>query len=166
VLRDLAMHKDARGAVTEIFRAEWGARVEPIQWNTVVSSPRVLRGVHLHLKHSDYLLLLQGRMSLGLVDLRSGSATERLACSVELTGERLTAVEIPPGVAHGFYYHEQSIHIYAVDHYWDLADELGCYWADPELGLAWPEPEAIVSERDGCLPPLSVLIKTLEGVQF
>lgn len=166
LLRRLMMHHDTRGSVTEIFRAEWGTGVKPVQWNTVVSSAHVLRGVHLHLKHSDYLLLLSGRMSLGLLDLRPGSLTERRSCIVELTGECLTAVEIPPGVAHGFYYHEQSIHVYAVDDYWNPADELGCHWADPELGIPWPDGAAIVSERDRELPPLAVLVKELDCVKF
>ena len=59
---------------------------------------------------------------------------------VELDGERPAALAIPHGVAHGFYFHEPSLHVYAVSAYWDPEDELGCHWADPDLEIPWPAP--------------------------
>ena len=76
---------------------------------------------------------------------------------VEMRGEDLSALLIPPGVAHGFYFHEPSLHVYAVSEYWEPADELGCHWADDGLGLRWPDPAPLISERDAALPPLSEL---------
>jgi dTDP-4-dehydrorhamnose 3,5-epimerase len=60
-------------------------------------------------------------------------------------------------VAHGFLFHEPSLHIYAVSHYWDTADELGCRWDDPELGIPWPDAQPLISPRDAGLPPLRQL---------
>ena len=109
-----------------------------MQWNAVWSEAGVLRGVHVHVRHDDYLTVPVGRASVGLRDLRRGSPTEGLTALVELGREQPGALVIPHGVAHGFYFHEPSLHVYAVSEYWDPADELACNWADPELGIEWP----------------------------
>jgi len=158
VLRPLQMQVDERGIFAEFFRESWEIGVAPVQWNAVSSVAGVLRGVHVHVIHADYLLLLQGRASIGLRDLRRDSPTEGLAALVELRGAELATLTIPPGVAHGFFFHEPSLHIYAVSAYWDPADELGCNWADPALEIPWPMTSAIISERDAALPPLSEVI--------
>lgn len=160
-LRPLRMLADDRGVLVEIFRAAWPTGITPVQWNFVSSQAGVLRGVHVHIIHTDYLVLLQGRTSVGLRDLRPGSPTEGMTALVELHGEELAALTIPPGVAHGFFFHEPSLHIYAVSHYWNPEDELGCHWADPALELPWPMPAARVSERDAALPPLRELLNLI-----
>jgi dTDP-4-dehydrorhamnose 3,5-epimerase len=160
-VRSLVGHRDDRGCFTEVFRAEWDTGVAPVQWNVVESQAGVLRGVHVHLLHDDYLIILSGRASIGLKDLRRESPTAGLATVVELNGERLQALTIPPGVAHGFYFHEPSRHLYAVSRYFDRADELGCRWNDPELAIPWPITEAATSARDAAAPPLSVLVQEL-----
>ena len=158
-VRALEPHLDDRGSFTELFRGEWGAGVEPVQWNAVRSEAGVLRGVHVHRKHDDYLLLYMGRATVGLRDLRSGSATEGQSATVSLSGESPLAITIPHGVAHGFLFHQPSVHIYAVSEYWDRADELGCHWRDPALGLEWGVDDAHVSPRDASLPPLAELLR-------
>ena len=160
-VRSLVGHRDDRGCFTEVFRAEWETGVAPVQWNVVESQAGVLRGVHVHLLHDDYLILVSGRASIGLKDLRPESPTAGLATVVELAGERLQALTIPPGVAHGFYFHEPSRHLYAVSRYFDPADELGCHWNDSELGIRWPVTQAITSRRDAAAPSLSVLVEEL-----
>lgn len=165
VLRSLQAHADARGAFTELYRKEWGTGVQPIQWNAVRSEEGVLRGVHVHIRHDDYLTVPVGRASVGLKDLRRGSPTEGLAALVELGEERPAALVIPHGVAHGFYFHEPSLHVYAVSEYWDPGDELACNWADPELGIPWPVATARVSDRDRNAQPLQTLLAALEPSQ-
>jgi dTDP-4-dehydrorhamnose 3,5-epimerase len=160
-LRPLTMHPDERGRFTEVFRSSWPTGIAPVQWNATASRAGVLRGVHVHLRHSDYLITLSGRASVGLCDLRRGSPTERAAVLVEMCGETLSALTIPAGVAHGFYFHEPSTQLYAVSEYWDTTDELGCHWADPELQIPWPVTSAIVSARDAALPSLSTLSDVL-----
>ncbi|MBI1744007.1 dTDP-4-dehydrorhamnose 3,5-epimerase family protein [Candidatus Acetothermia bacterium] len=164
-LRSLTMNKDDRGYLTEIFREEWGTGIKPLQWNVVFSNAGVLRGVHVHVKHVDYVTVLQGRASVGLSDLRRGSPTEGLGTIVEMRGDSLAALTIPPGVAHGFYSHEPTIVAYAVSEYWDVADELACNWADPALGIPWPTKTALVSPRDTQAPSLSELLAQLERWQ-
>jgi len=158
-LKKLTSHVDSRGSLVEIFRDEWQCGVEPVQWNCVTSAAGVLRGVHLHLVHADYLVIIQGRMELALVDCRNNSATKGSAMIVPM--EPVTAIVIPPGVAHGFYFPEPSLHIYSVDHTWNVDDELGCQWNDPDLRLNWSFTDATISPRDASLPPFAELLKVL-----
>jgi dTDP-4-dehydrorhamnose 3,5-epimerase len=165
LVRPLQPHRDDRGSFTELYRAEWETGVSPVQWNAVRSEAGVLRGVHVHVRHDDYLTVPIGRAAVGLRDLRSGSPTEGLSALVELGGDQAAALVIPHGVAHGFYFLEPSLHVYAVTEYWDLRDELGCRWDDPELEIPWPAHSARVSERDAASQPLHALVAELEPWQ-
>ena len=167
-IRNLTTHVDDRGDFTELFRDEWEMGVRPVQWNLVHSAAGVLRGVHVHPKHADALVLASGRMRLGLSDLRPGAPAHGAACVLELSGDAMQLVTIPPGVAHGFLFPEPSTHIYAVDRAWDPADELGCRWDDPGLGLDWGfAGEPRISGRDAALPSLEGLRPALaaRGIQ-
>src|SRR5436309_2114593 len=144
----LELHADERGSLVEIFRREWELPVEPVQWNAVCSEAGTLRGAHVHVVHDDYLVIVRGRGVVGLRDLRPGSPTEGLATTLELGESEPTSVVIPVGVAHGFYFREPSMHVYAVTAYWSPEDELSCRWDDPELGILWPVEPMLVSERD------------------
>ena len=164
-LHPLASHRDSRGSFTELFRDEWEVGVAPVQWNACSSEAGSFRGVHVHPRHDDYFLLLTGHLTIGLRDLRRGSPTEGLSSIVEMTGDPITAIVMPHGVAHGFYYHAPSLHLYAVSEYWSVDDELGCHWADPELEIPWPGQPTLVSERDATAPPLAQLLEQLEPSQ-
>jgi hypothetical protein len=100
-----------------------GDRRRAIQWNAVRSEAGVLRGVQVHVRHEDYLTLPYGRASVGLRDLRQDSPTEGLSAMVELSGDEPASLVIPRGLAHGFYFREPSLHIYAVTEYWDPDDK-------------------------------------------
>jgi dTDP-4-dehydrorhamnose 3,5-epimerase len=156
-LLTLTPHADDRGVFTELYRVSWEPGVVPAQWNTVRSEANVLRGVHVHHRHTDYLTLVTGRATIGLHDLRDGSPTESLGTTIELDSREPTALIIPVGVVHGFYFHESSIHVYAVSHEFDPEDELGCRWDDPLLGIAWPCVDPLISSRDRELGTLSEL---------
>ena len=158
-LLPLQPHVDARGIFTEVFRAEWETHVEPLQWNAVASHQNVLRGVHAHWRHGDYLVVLQGRMFVGLQDLRRACSTYGVAASLLLTADEPMALVIPPGVAHGFFFPAPATHLYAVSHYWNSNDELGCRWDDPGLKIPWPCNEPILSPRDASLGDLAVLVR-------
>jgi dTDP-4-dehydrorhamnose 3,5-epimerase len=162
-LSPLEPHRDERGTFLELFRDEWETDVKPVQWNAVDSEAGVLRGVHVHPRHDDYLTVVRGKVTIGLKDLRPGSLSEGHAACVELSAEQPAAISIPHGVAHGFYFHRLSMHIYAVSHYWDLADELGCRWDDASLEIPWPQSEAHISTRDAELPPLAELRAEFES---
>ena len=166
LLHTFAMHRDRRGSFTEIFRRQWNQNIDPVQWNIVHSSAGTLRGVHVHIRHTDYLIVVQGRSTIGLRDLRHGSPTEGLSGMVHMSGKEITAIWIPPGIAHGFYFPEPSVHLYCMTEYWNPAEEMGCHWSDPILEFIWElNSEPIVSPRDASLPSLHQLLNQLEPYQ-
>jgi dTDP-4-dehydrorhamnose 3,5-epimerase len=148
VLRRLTPHPDGRGTFVEMFRSEWVLGPEPVQWNMVRSAENVLRGVHLHTSHSDYITMAAGEMLLGLHDLRPNSPTLGLSTIVRLSADDPHLAVVPVGVAHGFYFPAPACHVYAVSRAFDGSDEFSCRWDDPMLGLAWPCTAPILSPRD------------------
>lgn len=163
ILRELVSHRDERGSLAEVFRSSWVGDEAFLQWNFVDSNCNTLRGVHVHPVHSDYLVVIQGTLMLGLCDLRRGSPTFQHACLVELRGEQLQGAFIPPGVAHGFYFPEQTRYVYGVTDYWSLVDELGCSWNDPRLGIPWPAIDPVLSPRDREAISLQELMDILDA---
>jgi dTDP-4-dehydrorhamnose 3,5-epimerase len=153
----LVVHGDVRGCVAEYFRAEWVTDGPAVQWAMVRTRPHAFRGIHVHPRHDDYVVLVEGAATLGLCDLRPGSPTERRSALVALRADAPAMVRIPHGVAHGFLFSEPSWFVLGSNRYYDPADELGCHWRDPALGLAWPAHAATLSPRDAALPPLAAL---------
>src|SRR5437868_3513527 len=122
LVEDLARQVDHRGDLTEIFRATSYPDAAMVQWNAVRSDANVLRGVHCHRRHHDVIVVVQGRAAIGLQDLRPSSRTVGAAAVVEVGGDAPVSIAIPPGVAHGFYFFEPSLHVYGVSEFWDVAD--------------------------------------------
>jgi dTDP-4-dehydrorhamnose 3,5-epimerase len=148
VLTRLTPHRDDRGVFTEAFRAMWPTGVAPIQWNIVTNRPNILRGVHVHIRHTDYLTCVLGELLVGLKDIRPESPTHGRVAMHLLREDEPAALTIPTGVAHGFYSRGHSKQLYAVSEYWNTADELGCRWDDPGLSIDWPASAPTISERD------------------
>lgn len=165
VVRSLSMHRDPRGSVCELFRVDWGTDLELLQWHALTSRSGTLRGMHLHVRHTDYKLVVAGRETLVLKDLRRGSPTEGRAVRLDLSAGELTSVVVPPGVAHGIYAHEDSVTLVGSTALYDPGDEFEFTWADPELGVAWPAPPRHLSARDRNAQPLRSLIDQIEPFQ-
>jgi dTDP-4-dehydrorhamnose 3,5-epimerase len=148
VLRELLHHADDRGVLAEIYRAEWTPSDPFRQWNLVRSKGNVLRGVHVHPRHCDYLLVLEGTMILALHDLRPCDPGARKSTFVALSGDRPATAYIPAGVCHGFWFPEPATYVYGLSSGWSMNEELGCRYDDPGLGLAWPDIAPVLSPRD------------------
>jgi dTDP-4-dehydrorhamnose 3,5-epimerase len=137
--------------------------MKPLQWNMVTSAAGVLRGVHVHRRHWDYVIVSHGKATIGLSDLRPDSATFGKGVALPFDAERPQAVIIPNGVAHGFYFPVDATFLFGVSHYWALDDELGCHWTDPKLNISFPCDNPMLSPRDATLPPLAELMRQLWG---
>lgn len=157
---ELVGHGDDRGRFAEVFRMEWFPQRawDRVQWSRSESQAGVLRGLHYHHRQVDYWHCAAGRMRVGLADLRLSSPTRGQASTLELSGDALSGLYIPAGVAHGFYALSPVVLFYLVDNYYDGTDELGVLWSDPQIGLDWGlQGPPIVSQRDGASPPLSAI---------
>ena len=129
------------------------------QFNAVHSNTGVLRGVHVHPTHADYLLVLSGKMLLGLHDIRRESATHRQSTILELSGEQPMCCFIPVGVVHGFYFPEPTFYVYGLSEEWNLEGDFGCRWDDPQLGLNWPvDGDPLLSRRDKNAPSYTEMV--------
>jgi dTDP-4-dehydrorhamnose 3,5-epimerase len=161
LLRPLQIHLDHRGSFAETYRREWlppGVR-GMLQANVSRSRAGVLRGPHFHRRQADYWVVIEGRAFVGLIDLRAGSPTENERQQLTLDGEEPAGLYIPPGVAHGFYAETDLILQYLVDTYHDGSDEFGIAWDDPDLGIAWPTTQPLLSERDRTNPSLAEVLR-------
>jgi dTDP-4-dehydrorhamnose 3,5-epimerase len=160
----LSPQRDARGVFLEVFKDSWHLPVRPAQWSLVHSTTRTLRGLYLHRRHDELFVLVQGRAHVGLKDLRRASPSFGRAVLMELEPESPTAVIFPPGVLHGWYFSENSVHLQAVSEEYDRYqhdDNLSCHWADPELGLAWPDPAPLLSPDGELFGSLQALLARL-----
>lgn len=158
VVHPLTPHHDGRGNLIEIYRENWDLGCRPVQFNAVTSEPEVLRGVHVHVRHTDHLFIAAGSMTLGLHDIRPWSPTAGLSWQLDLSPAAPHAVVIPPGVAHGFYFPVPSLLLYGASHCWAPADEICCRWDCEELGLTWPTCAPILSGRDAAAPSYAVFV--------
>jgi dTDP-4-dehydrorhamnose 3,5-epimerase len=150
-------HEDPRGSLSEVFRREWFPGARPmVQANLSRSAPNVLRGLHFHRRQVDYWCFVSGKAFVGLFDTRGGSATRGRKEEILVDADRdRIGLYIPPGVAHGFCALSEVRLLYLVDAYYTGEDEHGLAWNDPEVGIAWPVADPILSDRDRANPPLS-----------
>lgn len=158
--RFLDANRDTRGSFTEIFYDTWDTGIKPRQWSVVQSAARVLRGMHVHLEHDEYICVLRGRACIGLYDLRQDSETYRSHALVAIDDDRPACITFPSGILHGWYFHESSLHVQATSNTFEEYgghDNWGCYFADPDLGIPWPDQDPILSERARNFPALNKL---------
>lgn len=147
---------DERGRFLETFRKEWFPERtwERVQTNRSDSRAGVLRGLHYHFHQVDYWYVTQGRIRVGLADLRKNSPTFGASETIELGDHNECGLYIPSGVAHGFHALTDATLIYLVDNYYDGSDEFGVAWDDPDLAVPWNVSAPIVSARDRNNPQL------------
>jgi dTDP-4-dehydrorhamnose 3,5-epimerase len=161
VLRALEVHPDTRGEFIEVFADHWDGSIDPVQWSLVRSRSGTLRGMHLHRRHAELLMVVSGRISVGLHDARPDSPTQGEWARYDLSAHQPTCLTFPAGLVHGWLAHEDAVHLQAVSEAYDYYaddDNDGCHWADPALGIEWPFEPTILSERAAAFPPLYELL--------
>lgn len=162
-LVELERHEDERGFFARTWcRREFeaaGIHVEMVQGNLSYNRQRgTLRGLHYQrAPHPEAKLV---RVSHGavydvIVDVRPGSASFGQWEAFELSDENGRSLFVPEGFAHGF----QSVRddtsvLYLMSEFFAPECGAGIVWNDPDLGIPWPIPDPIVSEKDRALPRL------------
>ena len=152
---------DARGMFWETYQAaryaEAGISVTFIQDNCSRSVKGTLRGLHYQLRHPQAKLVwvTGGEVFDVVVDLRRGSPTFGRWFGVTLSGDQPRQMYIPPGFAHGFcVVSEFADFAYKCSDFYVPDDERGILWNDPDMGIAWPIAEPLLSAKDRTYPSL------------
>jgi dTDP-4-dehydrorhamnose 3,5-epimerase len=168
VLLTPTKHGDERGFFMETYRADaWAAQGVPtefVQDNQSRSRRGTVRGMHFQVSPGQGKLVrvARGRVLDVVVDVRRSSPTFGHWEAVELDDERAQQLWIPVGFAHGFcVLSDVADFVYKCTSYYDPATEAGFSFADPEVGIAWPDGELMYSERDRNAPRLSEIADSL-----
>ena len=155
---------DARGFFLETFQSERyakaGITLPFVQDNHSRSQRGVLRGLHLQSNRPQGKLVSVSRGSVFdvAVDIDPQSATFGQYVGVELSDDNHLQLWIPPGYAHGFcVLSEVADFQYKCTDFYYPEDEAGIIWNDPDVNIAWPLDNPLLSEKDQKLPRLGEL---------
>ncbi len=155
------MHRDARGFFLETYHrqkyAAGGITAAFVQDNHSRSGRGTLRGLHAQVKRPQGKLIrvVEGEIYDVALDIRRGSPTFGRAVGMSISGDDFRQLWIPPGFAHGFCVLSEVAHVeYKCTEMYDAADEVSILWSDPDLGIAWPILDPIVSAKDSRAPRL------------
>ena len=155
------MHRDARGFFLETWHqqkyAAAGITGAFVQDNHSRSARGTLRGLHAQVKRPQGKLIrvVEGEIYDVALDIRPGSPTFGRSVGMTISGDDFRQLWIPPGFAHGFCVLSEVAHVeYKCTAVYDPADEISILWNDPDLGIAWPLRDPIVSAKDSRAPRL------------
>lgn len=159
--------EDPRGFFAETFNAKKLAAALPlpfVQDNLSLSRPvGTLRGLHFQTPpHAQGKLVrcVRGKIFDVAVDIRTGSPTFGKYVSVELSGDTLDQLYVPPGFAHGFCTLEPDTEVsYKVTDYYAPECDAGILWNDSDIGIDWPLPPSgpVLSDKDTKHPGLRTI---------
>ena len=122
-----------------------------------------LRGLHFQSSPGQAKLVRVARGAIFdvVVDLRHSSSTFGQWERFQLDDVEHHELFVPVGFAHGFYALTDADVTYRVTERYDAATERGIAWNDPQVAIAWPTGDPILSDRDASLPRLAELSDAL-----
>ena len=93
--------------------------------------------------------------------MRDGSPTRLQHVAVELTAENRRALYVPPMFAHGFQTLADDTEVsYLMSEAFTPGTSRGYRYDDPALGLSWPLPVSVISDKDRSWPLLGTTAPT------
>ena len=148
----------ARAWCQREFEAQ-GLKVTWVQNNVSVNYKKgTIRGMHYQASPDEEVKLVRctrGAVYDVIVDLRPNSLTFRQHAAVMLSAENRRALYIPQGFAHGFQtLSDDSELFYHMSAFYQSSSSRGFRWDDPAIGIRWPEPLTVISDKDQSWPPL------------
>lgn len=158
---------DSRGFFTETYHRtryrDAGIHHDFVQDNLSFSVKNTLRGLHFQIRHPQAKLVqvLAGEVFDVVVDLRRDAPTYGNWEGFPLSAENMRQLFIPEGFAHGFcVVSDTALFSYKCSDLYAPGDEGGVLWSDPDIGIAWPVKDPIISEKDEKYPLLRDLSPT------
>ncbi|HUQ79578.1 MAG TPA: dTDP-4-dehydrorhamnose 3,5-epimerase [Gemmatimonadaceae bacterium] len=152
--------RDTRGAFAELWREQdepYGGLPRFVQDNVARSRRGVVRGLHFQNPHFQAKLvsIALGEVFDVAVDVRVGSPTFGRWSAYRLSEANGRQLYIPPGFAHAYQTtSDVSVVIYKCSDFYSPEAERTVRWDDPQIGIEWPIPNAMVSARDAAAPLL------------
>jgi dTDP-4-dehydrorhamnose 3,5-epimerase len=117
-----------------------------------------LRGMHFQIPPAAETKLVRctrGAILDIIVDLRPESPTWLQHVAVELTEDNHRALYVPERFAHGYQVlTDRTETSYQVGEFYSPSHERALRYDDPRLGLSWPLPVTVISEKDRNAPLL------------
>ncbi len=127
-----------------------------------------VRGMHFQYPpHAEVKLVkcISGVIFDVIVDLRAESPSFLKWFGAYLSAENMNMLYIPKGFAHGFQSVSPSSEIiYMVSAPYHKESEGGVHYADPAVGIQWPNPVSKVSMKDQAIPFIDR--NTFKGLQL
>lgn len=160
-LVDFRRIEDERGFFARAFCArefeERGLKPAIAQVNTSFNHRRgTLRGLHYQhppAAEAKFLRCIAGAVYDVIVDLRPDSPTFRRHFGVELTAANRRAIYVPEMFAHGYLALTDGAEVlYSASEPYTPGVEGGLRYDDPALGIDWPIPVTVISEKDASWP--------------
>jgi dTDP-4-dehydrorhamnose 3,5-epimerase len=159
-----AQHADDRGVFLEWYRfdaleAAVGHPLDLAQANLSTSARGVVRGIHfadLVPGQAKYVTCVSGAVLDVVVDIRVGSPTFGEWEAVRLDDEDRRAVYLAEGLGHGFCaLTDDAVVTDLCSDVYRPGNEHGIDPLDPELGIAWPTGNLLLSNKDSAAPSLA-----------
>lgn len=117
-----------------------------------------VRGIHFQLapyEEAKIICCLRGAIFDVAVDLRRDSATFGQAFWTVLRADEYRMLYIPKGFGHGFQtLTDETVILYFISEFYQPGHARGIRWDDPDLGIPWPEPVTVISDKDRRWPSL------------
>jgi len=154
---DIDRKEDSRGFFARAFcQKEFEAHgLKPIiaQANIAYNNLKgTLRGMHFQFPPSaetKFVRCTRGAILDIIVDLRPESPTYLGHIAVELTEDNYRGLYVPERFAHGYQVlRDKTETSYQVGEFYAPGAESGLFYLDPKLGLRWPLPVSVISEKD------------------
>lgn len=150
---------DDRGFFRESFRLNelvdaLGQAPCFVQENHSRSRRGALRGLHSE-NWEKLIYVPRGEVFTAVADIRADSPTFGAVETFILGETNRLKLFLPRAVAHGFcVLSSEADYVYQVTAYYDGSDMQAVRWDDPDLAVAWPIADPILSHRDQHNPAL------------
>ena len=168
---DIERREDSRGFFARAFcQNEFRSHgLKPIiaQANLASNLKKgTVRGMHFQYPpaaETKFVRCTRGAIVDIIVDLRPESSTYLQHVSVELNEDNQRAIYVPERFAHGYQVlRDNTDTSYQVGEFYAPDAEGGLRYDDPRLGLQWPLPVTVVSEKDQKFAPLETVERELK----